>query len=162
MAILPSSLVVVRRLPNMSAGSRGWAAVYAEERKLLADAGIASYVKLDGIGSIVLVVPEEQAAAARRLLPDSPDLFKHRLPPPCPRCHTFHPAVRPPYELAPIGLSVLIGGGLAVAGFMAAAYMAVPLCVVSAAIMHSHMAPWRCQACGFSFGSSRDRHHPDN
>ena len=55
--MFPSSLVVtIRRYPV--SGSYGFsgphAGVGAEERKLLADAGIESYVKLDRIGSVAL------------------------------------------------------------------------------------------------------------
>ena len=162
MGLLPTSLVVVRRLPNLNAGSPGYAAIYSEEQRQLADAGITSYVKLDRIGSIVLVVPEEQAAAARRLLGDSPELLKHRLPPPCPRCHTFHPAARAPYELLPIGIGVLAAGGLAVAGFMGLAFAIAAIGVVVGAVVTSHMPPWRCHACGFRYGSPRPRRLSDD
>ena|ERR1041385_212492 len=89
-ASLPSPLLVVRRHPVTGAHgySGGSAGVGADERTLLAEAGIKSYVKLDRMGSVALVVPEAQADA-----------------------------------------------------------------------MHSHQAVWRCQACGFSFGSSREQYH---
>jgi hypothetical protein len=136
--------------------------VGAEEQKLLADAGIESYVKLDRAFSIALVVPESRAADARRVLAGSPDLFKHRAAPPCPRCHTFQPELRPPYELVPIGVGLLAATGLAVAGsFLGLAYGVAAAGVIVGAVMNSHMPPWRCHACGFRYGSPRERRSLD-
>ncbi|HET9834145.1 MAG TPA: hypothetical protein VFP91_20620 [Vicinamibacterales bacterium] len=85
--MIPTRPVAVRRFPNLRVGGRGHAVVGVEEQKLLSNAGIESYVKLDRGFSVALMVPEAQADAALRVLADIPDLFKHHLAPLCPRCH---------------------------------------------------------------------------
>ena len=133
-----------------------------DEQKLLADAGIESYVKLDRGFSIALMVPEPQAAAARRLLADVPDLYKHHSAPPCPRCHTFQPELRRPYELVPIAAGLLAATAFVVAGLsLGLAYGVAATSVVVAAVMNSHIPPWRCHACGFRYGSPHERRTPD-
>jgi hypothetical protein len=156
--MMPSRLVAVRRFPNLRLDGRGHTVVGIEEQQLLSNASIESYVKLDRGFSVALMVPEAQAEAARRVLADIPDLFKHHLAPPCPRCHTFQPELRRPYELVPIAVSLFIATGVAVAGLsLAVAYGAAAASVVVAAVMNSHMPPWRCHACGFRYGSPHDR-----
>jgi len=152
---VPSRLVPVRRFPTLQAGPRGHSAVGIEEQQLLAKAGIESYVKLDRSFGVALVVPEEQAEAARRVLADAPDLFKHHTAPPCPRCHTFQPEVRRPYELVPIVIWVLTAAVLAVAGLLGLAYGVAAVSVIVAAVMTSHLPPWRCHACGFRYGAPK-------
>ena len=146
-----SRLVPVRRFPTFQAGPRVPSVVGVEEQKLLAKAGIESYVKLDRSFGVALVVPEAQAEAARRALAELPDLFKHHTAPPCPRCHTFQPEVRRPYELLPIVIGILTAAGLAIAGLLGLAYGVTAVSVVVAAVMTSHMPPWRCHACGFRY-----------
>jgi hypothetical protein len=154
-SLLPTRLVAVRRFPNLRAG-RGSSIVGIEEQKLLKDAGIESYVKLDRGFSVALMVPEEQATAARRVLADLPDLFKHHLAPPCPRCHAFQPDLRRPYELIPIAASVLAATGVVVAGlWMGLAYVTVAAGVLTAAVMTSQIPPFRCHACGLRYGDSK-------
>lgn len=151
---LPSRLVAVRRFPNLRAGGRSNTVVGVEEQKLLKDAHIESYVKLDRGFSIALMVPETEAAAARRVLADVPDLFKHQLAPPCPRCHTFQPELRRPYELVPIVAGLFAATAVVVAGLWTGlAYSALAAAVVAAAVMNSHMPAWRCHACGLRYGS---------
>jgi len=152
---MPSRLVAVRRFPNLRVGARGHTVVGIDEQRLLSNAGIESYVKLDRGFSVALMVPEAQAEAARRVLADIPDLFKHHLAPPCPRCHTFQPEMRRPYELVPIVIGILTAAGLAVAGLTGSAYGVAAVSVIVAAVMNSRMPPWRCHACGFRYSDPK-------
>ena len=153
--LMPSRLVPVRRFPTLQAGPRGHSAAGVEEQKLLAKAGIESYVKLDRSFGVALVVPEPQAEAARRALAEVPDLFRHHTAPPCPRCHTFQPEMRRPYELVPIVIGILTAAGLVVAGLTGFAYGVAAVSVIVAAVMNSHMPPWRCHACGFRYSDPK-------
>ncbi len=154
--MLPRRLVAVRRFPGLRAGSGGHAVAGLDEQRVLHAAGIESYVKLDRSFGIALVVPEAQADAARRVLADVPDLFAHHPAPPCPRCHTFQPEFRRPYELIPIAAGVLVATGVVVAGlWLGLAYLAAAAGVLVAAVMSSQLPPFRCHACGFRYGSTR-------
>ena len=86
--MIPSALVVIRRYPvtGFAGYSGGSACVDVDERTLLKHVGIESFVKLDRLGSVALMVPESQAAAARRAIDGLPDLFARHFAPPCPRC----------------------------------------------------------------------------
>jgi hypothetical protein len=155
--MMPSSLVTIRRYPMTSSTWGGGAGVGADERKVLLEAGIESYVKLDRIGSVVLVVPEAQVDAARRALANSPDLFERHFAPPCPRCHTPHPGPRPPYEMAVVGIGLLAALGVVVADLpIGIAYGLVAVSVVTGAVMYSHLPFWRCHVCGYRYGARAD------
>jgi len=157
--MMPSSLVPIRRYPVLGAYgySGGSAGVGADERKLLLDAGIESYVKLDRIGSVVLAVPESQVESARKALANSPDLFERHFAPPCPRCHAPHPSPRPPYEMIVVGIGLLAAVGVVLANWhMGIAYGILAVSVVSGAAMYSHLPFWRCHACGQRFGERAD------
>jgi hypothetical protein len=137
-------------------GAHGYSIIGVEDRQLLLDAGIEAYLKFDRSFGPALVVPESELAAARRVLAARPDLFERHFAPPCPRCHTFHPGVRPPYEIVLVGATfvaaaavVIIGGSTGVA----IAILAVG--VISGAILSSHLPHWRCHACGYAFDSTR-------
>ena len=154
----PSSLIPIRRYPVAgAAGYSGSAGVGADERKLLAHAGVESYVKLDRLGSVSLMVPESQLDAAKRVLADSPDLYERHFAPPCPRCHTPHPAARPPYEMFTVGIGLLAGVGVIVAGWhIGIAYGLVTVSVVAGAVIYSHLPMWRCHSCGCAYGGRSD------
>ena len=159
MSVTPSALVPIRRYPVPGAlgHAGGGAGVGADERKLLLDAGIESYVKLDRLGSVALMVPESQVDTAKRVLAKSPDLFEHHFAPPCPRCHTPHPAPRPPYEMVVVGIGLLAAVGVVVADWhIGIAYGLVIASVVSGAVMYSHLPFWRCHACGHRYGTRAD------
>ena len=144
-------------MPGALGHSGGGAGVGDDERKLLLDAGIESYVKLDRIGSVALVVPESQVDAAKRVLANSPDLFERHFAPPCPRCHTPHPTARPPYEMVVVGIGLLAAVGVVVADWhIGIAYGLVTASVVSGAVMYSHLPFWRCHACGHRYGTRTD------
>jgi len=114
-------------------------------------------VKLDRIGSAALVVPESQVDAAKKVLANSPDLFERHFAPPCPRCHTPHPAARPPYEMVVVGIGLLAAVGVVVADWhIGIAYGLVAASVVSGAVMYSHLPFWRCHACGHRYGTRTD------
>jgi hypothetical protein len=155
----PSPLVAVRRYPV--AGAYGYsgndAAVGAEERRLLSDAGIESYVKLDRIGSVALVVPQARLAEAKRVLSDLPDLFEHHFAPSCPRCHAPHPSPRPPYEMGVVAVGLVAAVGVVLADWdIGIAYGLLAASVVSGAVMYSHLPFWRCHACGHRYGTRAD------
>ena len=152
---MPTPLVVIRRYPVISYG--GYAghpqSVGGGDRRLLTKAGIESYVKLDRMGSVALMVPEADATAARLALRESPDLFERHFAPPCPSCHTPHPSARPPYEMAVVGVGLLAAVGVVVAGwYIGIAYAIAAVSVVAGAIMYSHLPFWRCHACGCRYG----------
>jgi hypothetical protein len=148
--MIPSRLVPVRRYA--AGGSRGDAILGADDRLRLLNAGIEAYVKFDRHFGPALVVPESQAAAACRVLADTPDLFQHRAAPPCPQCHTFHPDVRPPYELMAVGAGFLGAAGLVFAGgSMGIAIAVLTAGVIGAAIMSSRLPRLRCHACGYAW-----------
>ncbi|HUK35555.1 MAG TPA: hypothetical protein VLV86_16675 [Vicinamibacterales bacterium] len=159
MSFTPSTLVVIRRYPVAGAyGSSGNdAGVGAEERRLLSNAGIESYVKLDRIGSMVLVVPQEQLAEAKHVLSDIPDLFECHLAPPCPHCHAPHPSPRPPYEIGVVGAGLLAAVGVELAGwYIGIGYALLAVSVVSGAVLYSHLPFWRCHVCGHRYGTGAE------
>ena len=148
--VVPSRLVPVRRYVW---GSHGQTTVGAEDRTRLLNAGIEAYVKFDRTFGPALVVPESQAAAARNVLADTPDLFKEHAAPPCPLCHTFHPDVRPPYEIGFVGAGFIAAAAIVLAGgSMAVAVAIVTVGVIAGGILSSRLPPWRCSACGHKFG----------
>jgi hypothetical protein len=155
----PSSLIPIRRFPvtGHAGYSGGGAGVGADERRLLHKAGIESYVKLDRLGSVALMVPESQLDAARRVLADSPDLYERHFAPPCPRCQTPHPAARPPYEMFTVGIGLLAAVGVIVAGWhIGIAYGLVAVSVVAGAVIYSHLPMWRCHSCGYAYDGRSD------
>lgn len=151
--MIPSRLVPVRRYVQ---SSHGHSSVGTEDRQLLLDAGIEAYLKFDRGFGPALMVPESQAGAARRTLASSPDLFADRLAPPCPRCHTFHPDVRAPYELLVIGAGFAAAAAIEIiTGAMGMAIAVLAVAVVCGAIISSHLPHWRCHACGYAFNDTR-------
>jgi hypothetical protein len=161
--MIPGALVPIRRYPVPGAfGHSGvHAGVGADERTLLQAAGIESYVKLDRLGSVALMVPESQLDAAKKALADSPDLFERHFAPPCPRCHTPHPGARPPYEMIVVGLGLLAAVGVVLTDwYIGIAYGLVAVSVVAGAAMYSHLPFWRCHACGHRYDTrEHDRGH---
>ena len=153
MSLVPSRLVPVRRYLW---SSHGQSLVGVDDRQLLLDAGIEAYLKLDRHFGPALVVPESQAQAARRVLADSPDLFAPHLALPCPRCHAFHPDVRPPYELALVGAGVVAAVAIVITiGSMGLAMAILVPAVVGGAIVSTRIPYFRCHACGHTFDDPR-------
>jgi hypothetical protein len=156
---MPSALVVIRRYPVLGAAgySGAGAGVGADERRLLSAAGVESYVKLDRLGSVSLMVPESQLDAARRALAGLPDLYERHFAPPCPRCHAPHPAARPPYEMFLVGTGLLGAVGVVLAGWhLSIAYGLVTATVIGGAVIYSHFPMWRCHSCGCAYGGRSD------
>jgi len=149
--LAPSRLVVVRSYRH-AAGLGGTSVVGADDRRLLLDAGIEAYVKSGGW----LMVPGSRAADARELLEASPNLLTDDITPACPRCRAPHPAARRPYGLGIIVLGLVIGATSMVAGYQAAAFVAVAAGVIGAAILEMKLAPWRCVSCGYHYGRPQD------
>lgn len=156
--LLPSRLVVIRSYGQAAARGSTWV-FGAEDRQLLLDAGIEAYIKAGKSFGVALMVPESRAADARHVLEASPNLFPDETVPSCPKCRAPHPAQRPPYGFGVVAAGFVVGAVAMVEGYPAAAFAALAVGVIGAAILETNVAPWRCVSCGYHYGRPQDDPH---
>lgn len=149
--LIPSRLVAVRHYSGDDAGNPS--SPSADDRQLLLDAGIESYVKHDSKYGIAVMVPESQVAAATELLEaSSPNLFPPKTVPECPRCRAKDPLARRPYGLAIVAVGFAVAVGAVRLEHVGIAFVLVVVAVVAAAAVESRLPRWRCRSCGTRYG----------